>query len=190
MCQSIGMGNHIVLNITFIAVLSMAGRGRNSGLSEEAIHQLIFDDSDESFDGGSESDEDYVMSDTSSSSGEEASEFPSPRKRSQVLQHTSITHKPSFPAWLSPSHREQRIGGHGRAYSAIPVQPAPQCGRSRGRRARGSKSVSQGGPSRAQGRPPRGIFLMRLLKNFLLDFIKLDGIGMVKSSAIQHIQEY
>ena len=76
MCQSIGMGNHIVLNITFIAVLSMAGRGRNSGLSEEAIHQLIFDDSDESFDGGSESDEDYVMSDTSSSSGEEASEFP------------------------------------------------------------------------------------------------------------------
>ena len=92
----------------------------------------------------SDSDHDYIFSDSSSSSGEEAGEIPSPRK------HPSVVDTSHNVPWLSNGSRKRSIN-HITTGSELPSSPPAKRGRGR---PRGSSQKRGRGRGRARGRPP------------------------------------
>ena len=108
-------------------------RRRPPSLVQPQIDDILFVDSDVS-DLSDDNNHDYIFSDSSSSSGEDGGEVPSPRKRPSVLETNHAL------SWLSSGSRKRSIN-HATVDGELQSAPPAKQGR-----------PSASSPSRGRGR--------------------------------------
>ena len=111
-------------------------RRRPPSLVQPQIDDILFVDSDVS-DLSDDSYHDYIFSDSSSSSGEDGGDVPSPRKRPSVLETNHAL------SWLSSGSRKRSIN-HATVDGELQSAPAAKRGPGRGRPSASSPSHGRG----------------------------------------------